>query len=105
MSLMDVLYKGYQVPKAKGKLVSFGMGFGNAAYVPKEPKTKLKYGMITEKVECVLASFDRWASVREVADITGLSSPSIRNAMVGLIEKGSVKTKLGTNGCRLYKKT
>ena len=100
---MDVLYKGYAVPEAKGKLVSFGMQFGNAAYAPK-PKTKLKYGMITEKVDCLLATFDTWVAVRELADATGLSSPSIRNALVGLIEKKIVKTKLGTNGSRLYKK-
>lgn len=103
MNLMDVMYKGYTVPEAPGRLVSFGMNFGNASYEPKKPKAKMKYGSIMGVVKDALLTTD-WMACREIAEIVGLSAPSVRNALMGLTEKHEVQSKMTSKGTRVYRK-
>jgi hypothetical protein len=104
MNLMDVLYKGYTVPKAGGRLVTFGMGFGSSHYKPVTPEKERKYGMLSGKVERVLADMGTWMAVSEVAKVLGASAPSVRNAMMALVEGKRVQSRMSGKGTRTYRK-
>ena len=91
--LMGVLYKGYSVPKVKGRYVDMGMSFKaeviGLKHGVKTRRPKRKSGELMEVVYLELTH--KWESARDLSLRIDAAVESIRNSLVKLYEKERVE--------------
>lgn len=92
--LMNVLYKGYEVPKARGRYIDRGMSFKknedkNEKHAVKLNRERLKPGQLMELVYEQTDS--KWRSAKDLAPKINAAVESIRNALVKLHGAGRLE--------------
>ena len=103
--LMGVLYKGYSVPVATGRVVDLGMSFKQEVKGLKheQGKTRARYkpGELRERVLKVLTT--KWTNPRDLAPLVCAAVESTRSSLDDLVKMGVIECN-GIKGMKQYRK-
>lgn len=102
--LMNVLFKNYSIPQAKGRYVDMGMSFKSEVKGIKHMHTKrrerYKPGELRVKVLEVLTT--KWTSPKDLAPLVLAAVESTRSSLDDLTEMGMVECN-GIKGMKQYR--
>jgi len=103
--LMGVLYKGYEVPKAKGRYIDMGMAFKKnekcEPIMPIKRAVRRKPGELMGVVETLLTA--KWQNTKSIADKLQVHPEGVRNALERLTQMGKAECN-GIKGFKQYRK-
>lgn len=103
--LMGVLYKGYEVPKAKGRYIDMGMAFKKnekcEPIMTIKRAVRRKPGELMELTETLLTT--KWQSTKSIADKLKVHPEGVRNALERLTQMGKAESN-GVKGFKQYRK-
>ena len=103
--LMNVLYKGYSVPKAKGRYIDKGMAFKKnekcEPIMTIKRAVRRKPGELMELVETLLT--DKWQNTKIIADKLQVHPEGVRNALERLTQMGKAECN-GIKGFKQYRR-
>lgn len=102
---MDILYKGYSVPQAKGRYIDLGMSFkkSDGKVVKHEPKQRARYKPGELRVRVLEVLTTKWTSPKDLAPTVCAAVESTRSALDDLTKLGAVECN-GIKGMRQYRK-
>jgi hypothetical protein len=99
--LMDVLYKGRELPKVKGRYVDMGMSFKKGEAIQTaltiRRSAKRKPGELQEEV--LQQVLPKWQSTKDIASRLSMTPEGVRNALERLVREGRIES----NGIRSLK--
>ena len=102
--LMALWYKGYSVPKAKGRYIDMGMAFkkDDVDFAPASKAPRRKPGVLTEMIFEQLTP--KWQGAKDICTKVDAAIETTRNVLEKLTKLGRIESN-GVKGFKQYRRT